>query len=98
MPRLSPYVAESRHANLQHPEVADDYALLLATYPHLTVIGIDRWIARQAAELRAQFRLRPADSLQVATAINAQASIFLTNDRTIERVQDIRVLLVDDFR
>ena len=87
-----------RPLQLQVPEVADDYELLLVTYPHLTVASIDRWIARQAAELRAQFRLRPADSLQVATAINAQASIFLTNDRTIERVQDIRVLLVDDFR
>ncbi|MGH2411222.1 MAG: type II toxin-antitoxin system VapC family toxin [Chloroflexota bacterium] len=87
-----------RPLQLMLPEVADDYEVLLANFPHLTVVGIDRRIARRAAELRAQYRLRPADSLHVATALEAGASHFVTNDRAIERVTNLRVLVIDDFR
>jgi predicted nucleic acid-binding protein len=87
-----------RPLRLERPEVADDYEILLLTYPNLVVVDVDRSIARRAAELRAQYRLHPADSLQVATALTAGATIFLTNDRTIERVQGIRVVIIDNHR
>jgi predicted nucleic acid-binding protein len=62
-------------------------------------MDVDRRIARHAAELRARYRrLRPADSLQVATALEAGAGFLLTNDRGLGIVPELRVLLVDDFR
>jgi predicted nucleic acid-binding protein len=36
--------------------------------------------------------------LQVATALSSGASIFLTNDRMLSRVTELRVLILDDFR
>ena len=87
-----------RPLQLMRPEVADEYEVLLASFPHLTIVNVNRRIARRAAEFRAEYRLRPADSLQVATALVAGASHFLTNDRTIERVGSIGVLVIDDFR
>jgi predicted nucleic acid-binding protein len=78
--------------------IVRDYELRLFSYPHLTVRGINRRIARRAAELRARYRLRPADSLQVAAALTSGASIFLTNDRMLSRVTELRVLILDDFR
>jgi len=77
--------------------IVRDYELRLLTYPHLTVRAINHRIARRAVELRAHYRLRPADSLQVATALTSGASIFLTNDRMLTRVAELRVLLLDDF-
>jgi len=82
---------------LGRPEVADEYEVLLANFPHLTVAGIDRPAARRAAELRAMHRLRPADALQVASCLEAGATAFVTNDRDFRRVSDFQVLLLDDF-
>jgi predicted nucleic acid-binding protein len=82
---------------LGRPEVADEYDVLLATYPHLTVADIDRPIARRAAELRASYRLRPADAVQVGTCLHHGATAFLTNDRGLRRVGELELLLLDDF-
>ena len=71
---------------VEAPHVADEYEMLLLNYPNLTTIGIDRFVARRAAELRARFRLRPADSLQLATALVSGAATFVTNDRTLSKV------------
>ena len=80
------------------PEVADEYELLLLNYPNLRIADVDRRIVRRAAELRALYRLRPPDSLQLATALEAGASLFVTNDRDLRRVAEIEVLLIDDYR
>ncbi len=54
-------------------------------------------IADTAAELRARFRLRTPDALQLATAIETGCGAFLTNDHASRRVTDIRVLILDDL-
>ena len=45
--------------------VAREYEALLAHFPNLTLAGVTREVARQAAQLRARYRVRPADALQV---------------------------------
>lgn len=79
------------------PDVAEEYDILLSNYPNLVVAVIDRSIARRAAELRARYRLRPADALHVATCLEHRAPAFLTNDRELRRVTEIQVLMLEDF-
>lgn len=62
------------------------------------ILVVDRAIARRAADLRARRRLRPADSLQIATALEAGATHVVTNDHDVRRVAEIRVMLLDSFR
>lgn len=76
---------------------ADRYEALLCSFPNLRVVDVDLIAARRAAEIRARDRLRPPDSIQVAAALVAGATVFLTNDRAFARVADLRVLMVDDF-
>ncbi|HRT32117.1 MAG TPA: PIN domain-containing protein, partial [Anaerolineae bacterium] len=55
-------------------------------------------IAHQTAQLRAQYRLRPADALQLATALLGGATLFVTNDRDLTRVTPILpVLALEDL-
>src|SRR5262249_45599514 len=68
---------------LSRPDVAEEYEILLANYPHLVIATIDRQAARRAAELRAAYRLRPADALQVAACLEQGATAFLSNDREL---------------
>lgn len=86
-----------RPLQLGRPDAADEYELLLASYPNLLVVDLDRPSARRAAELRATYRLRPADALQVASCLEHGATALLTNDKGLRRVQELEIIILDDF-
>jgi predicted nucleic acid-binding protein len=87
-----------RPHQLERPAVAQHYEALLSHFPHLTMVDVDRAVARRAAELRGRYRVRPADALQVATSLVHMATAFLTNDRRLARLQPlIDIILLDDF-
>jgi predicted nucleic acid-binding protein len=86
-----------RPIELEAHEAARDFESFLYGYPNLRVVDVDRGVARLAAKLRASYRLAAADCLQLGSAINAGASVFLTNDRALARVGELRILLVDDL-
>lgn len=83
---------------IERPAVAREYEALLVHFPHLTLADVSRDVARRAAQLRAHYRLRPADALQVATALVHGATAFVTNDRFLMRlVPALDVVVLDDL-
>jgi predicted nucleic acid-binding protein len=83
---------------LERPSVAREYEALLANFPHLALVDVTRHVARRAAQLRARYRVRPADALQVATALVHEATAFVTNDRQLTRLHPVLdVVVLDDF-
>ncbi len=82
---------------LEQPDIARRYEIALARFPNLTLADVTRDIARQAAQLRAAYRLRPADALQAATALVGGATLLVTNDRDLARLKPlIAVLVLED--
>ena len=69
----------------------------LSVFPNLEILPVTMEIAERAAEIRARHGLRAPDSVHVATALVSRADLFLTNDRPLERVREIEVLILDDF-
>ena len=87
-----------RPFQLGQPEVATRYEAALAHFPNLSLIDVTREVARQAAQLRAAFRLRPADALQAATALVSGATLWITNDCDLARLSPLLdVLLLEEF-
>jgi len=83
---------------VDRPAVAREYEALLVHFPNLTLADVTRDVARQAAQLRARFRLRPADALQVATALVQGATAFVTNDRRLARLApELDIIILDDL-
>jgi predicted nucleic acid-binding protein len=83
---------------LGQPGIARKYEALLVNFPHLDIIDLDRDVIRQAARLRAEYRLRPPDALQAGSCLLHGATAFLTNDRQLERLKGkIDVIILDDF-
>lgn len=78
-------------------ELAQKIFGLATTYPKLDWIPVTLDIADRAAELRAHYRLSTPDSIQLATAINSQATRFYGNDRALKRVKEINCLILDDI-
>jgi predicted nucleic acid-binding protein len=52
-------------------------------------------ISDHAAQLRATHALRTPDALQIATALQAEATYFLTNDIRLPKIQGIEILMLD---
>jgi predicted nucleic acid-binding protein len=82
---------------MRRPDVAEEYEVLLANYPNLVIAALDRPTARRAAELRAEYRLRPADALQVAACLEQGATALLSNDRELRRITHLQVWMLEDF-
>lgn len=74
---------------------AAEYRAALEGFPNLQLVPLDAAVAAEAAGLRARHALRTPDAVQVASALTGGATIFITNDRTLERVAGIEVLLLD---
>jgi predicted nucleic acid-binding protein len=81
---------------LGRPDIARDYEQALVQFPHLTLVDVTRSVARQAAQLRARYNLRPADSLFASTALIHEATALVTNDKDFARLDVLDVLLLSD--
>lgn len=76
-------------------QLADDFNALLSVYPNLDWIPPNLEIADLAARIRALHGLKTPDALQAATAINMQATAFVTNDKIFERVGAFDTIILD---
>jgi len=79
------------------PALAATYERLLTRGRGLSLVPIDPSLLRLAARLRAVHRVRTPDALQLAAALSAQASHFLTNDRRLPQLPGLRVVQLDEL-
>ena len=79
----------------QSEQRVNEFYALLSTFPNLEWIAPGLDVADVAARIRAAHRLRTPDALQAATAIQAQATGFITNDPIFERLEVFETLVLD---
>ena len=83
---------------LGRESAAREYEAVLVHFPNLSVVDVDRDVARAAAQLRAKYNVSPPDALQVAASLNFGAKAFLTNDKRLSKLDEvIEILVLDDF-
>jgi predicted nucleic acid-binding protein len=81
-----------------HENGAREYEAVLVNFPNLSIVDVDRDVARLAAKLRADYNVSPADALQVAVGMQVGAKVFLTNDKRLTVLQTvIEILVLDDY-
>ncbi|MHB8596020.1 MAG: type II toxin-antitoxin system VapC family toxin [Ktedonobacteraceae bacterium] len=78
--------------------LAQKYRDILLDSNHLDSILLSQEIAEEAARLRAVYRLHTPDSIQMATAIIKEATFFLTNDRQLPSLPNLKTLMLDDLK
>lgn len=82
---LSFKVSENALQGLEHE---------LVTMPLLYIIDVNRDIARNAAKIRRIYGFRFADAIQLATALQAKADVFITNDKKLKHFKELPVRLL----
>jgi predicted nucleic acid-binding protein len=68
------------------------YKLLFSHFPNLSILPIDNVVAERAAYLRGKYNIKTPDALIVATALVANADLFITNDQRLEIVKEIQCI------
>ncbi|NOY61137.1 MAG: type II toxin-antitoxin system VapC family toxin [Calditrichaeota bacterium] len=78
-------------------ELEKQYLDILSNNANLEIIPLDASVARKAAEIRAIYNIKVPDAIQLATGINNNCNVFLTNDYALKKVDEIRVIIVSDL-
>lgn len=64
----------------------------------LTLYPVEQIVSEKAAELRAKYRYRTPDAIQIATALSFGAQLFITNDLELKKkIHEIEVLNLSDL-
>lgn len=77
--------------------LTERYKLLFETFPNLQVKTLNENVADIASTLRANYNINTPDAIQIATSLEAKADIFITNDETLKKVSEIKVLLLSEM-
>lgn len=77
--------------------LVERYKLLFETFPNLQVQEINENIADIASSLRANYNINTPDAIQIATSLEVKADIFITNDATLKKISEIKVLLLSEM-
>ncbi|MBQ1511114.1 MAG: PIN domain-containing protein [Selenomonadaceae bacterium] len=63
----------------------------------IDLFPITQPIAEKAAEIRAAYKFKTMDSLQLAVACMEECELFLTNDKQLRQFQEIRCVTVEEW-
>jgi len=77
--------------------LAERYEAVLSRSRGVRLVEVDHAQLRTAAQLRAAYRVRTPDALQLSAALTQRCTAFVTNDRALPRVPGLRILQLADF-
>jgi len=79
-------------------KLAAKFAEFLKHGKNLTITEISESIAEAAGKLRGRYPfLRTIDAIQVSTALDVGADAFLTNDKKLKQINEVKVLVLRDY-
>lgn len=78
-------------------DIVEKYRQFLLNSSNFVVYSIDALIAEKAAELRAQYEIKTPDAMQFAIGIENNAPLFITNDKNLKKINEIEVLVLEEY-
>jgi predicted nucleic acid-binding protein len=79
-------------------ELAAHYRGILLSAEGLRTVMLSAELAEEAARMRADYRLRTPDAIQLATVRHEGAAFFLTNDARLPSVPGLTMLNLDELK
>lgn len=66
--------------------------------PNLEIIPVDETISEIAAIFKCKYNIALPDAIQVATAVASGQEAFITNDRGLKKIKEIKIVILNDFK
>ena len=78
-------------------KVLQDIRESFLSTPNLITVDVNQEIALASAEIRREYKFALADSIQLATALDAKAQTFITNDKRLKLFKRLPVTLLTEI-
>jgi predicted nucleic acid-binding protein len=73
------------------------YKMIFKNFPHFSTIPLSFEISEKAAEIRAKYKIRTPDAIQIASSLLSDATFFITNDTSLSKIENMIVVQLDNF-
>lgn len=64
---------------------------------NLQLIEVDNEIAREAARIKREYEFTLADAIQLATALENNVEVFITNDKKLQHFKELKIILLSSL-
>lgn len=64
---------------------------------NLQLMEVNCEVAKKAARIRREFGFTLADAIQLATALENNAEVFLTNDKKLQHFKELKIILLSSL-
>ena len=82
--------------NQEH--LANKYRDILLNSSNTYILELNNDIAEKSAVLKSKYKfLKTPDAIQLATAIYSNSSLFLSNDKKLQNINEINVVVLDQL-
>lgn len=81
----------------QNLKLAGRYEQIITESNNIDIFDVDLEIAKQAAKLRADYNFKTPDAIQLATGLEKNAGLFLTNDKELNKIREIEVVTLEEL-
>lgn len=79
------------------PQKQKLYLSFFSKLKNLKVIDLTFNLIEHVSKVRRKYLLRTPDSIQIATSLSQQAKLFITNDKRLKKIKELKILLLDGF-
>lgn len=76
----------------------EDTKTRLRQTPGLLIIPVDEAISEVSSIIKYKYSVVLPDAIQIATAVVSGQDALITNDRGLQKIREIKVLILDNFR
>ncbi|MCX6580280.1 MAG: PIN domain-containing protein [Candidatus Aminicenantes bacterium] len=76
-------------------DLIKEYKAIFEESPGIDLVDLNPEICEISAKLRADYRVRTPDSIEIGTALYGGADFFLTNDIRLEVIKEIPIIALD---
>ncbi len=84
-------------ARLNNYQLVKKYRDYFTYSQNINLFPIDLVISEQAVRLRAKYKIKTPDAIQLGTAISCGADIIITNDKGWDQISDQPVYTINDL-
>lgn len=81
---------------LKRADLAERYRGILLRNANTRILPVDLAVAEEAARIRAEYKFKTPDAIQLATAKIGGADVFVTNDDQLKRFRELPVVVLAD--
>ncbi|BBO18606.1 conserved hypothetical protein [Candidatus Brocadia pituitae] len=75
----------------------NEYEDLLTNSNNLILTDMDRCVAVESAKLRVKYKIKIPDAIQLVSGLVNGAKVFITNDSSLKKIKEIKVIVLDDI-